>query len=83
METLWAGYCHNTMSTMYLEYTRSCAVHRYSHQSTLQVLIKDSTRTLQLQLFVTGLTIDNCVSLPQETRNFIAESILKLVFRYL
>jgi len=33
--------------------------------------------------YITGLTIDNCVSLPQETRNFIAEAILKLVFREL
>ena len=33
--------------------------------------------------FLTGLTIDRCLSLPQHTRNFIAESILKLVFREL
>ena len=31
--------------------------------------------------YITGLTIDRCVELPQGTRNHIAESILKLVFR--
>jgi len=41
-----------------------------------------STQVLTSE-YITGLTIDNCVSLPQETRNFIAESILKLVFREL
>eukprot|EP00092_Neocalanus_flemingeri_P024897 GFUD01027001.1.p1 GENE.GFUD01027001.1~~GFUD01027001.1.p1 ORF type:complete len:376 (-),score=74.43 GFUD01027001.1:111-1238(-) len=41
-----------------------------------------STQVLTTQ-YITGLTIDNCVSLPQETRDFIAESILKLVFREL
>jgi len=41
-----------------------------------------STQVLTTQ-YITGLTIDNCVSLPQHTRNFIAESILKLVFREL
>ena len=33
--------------------------------------------------YITGLTIDKCLGLPQQTRNFIAESILKLVFREL
>ena len=33
--------------------------------------------------YITGLTIDRCLQLPQQTRNFIAESILKLVFREL
>ena len=33
--------------------------------------------------YLTGLTIDRCLTLPQHTRNFIAESILKLVFREL
>ena len=32
---------------------------------------------------ITGLTIDKCVELDQKTRNYIAESILKLVFREL
>ena len=32
---------------------------------------------------ITGLTIDKCAELNQRTRNFIAESILKLVFREL
>ena len=32
---------------------------------------------------ITGLTIDKCTELDQRTRNFIAESILKLVFREL
>ena len=32
---------------------------------------------------ITGLTIDKCAELDQRTRNFIAESILKLVFREL
>jgi len=41
-----------------------------------------STQVLTTQ-YITGLTIDNCVSLPQVTRNYIAESILKLVFREL
>jgi len=33
--------------------------------------------------YITGLTIDQCVDLPQSTRDYIAEAILKLVFREL
>jgi len=33
--------------------------------------------------YISGLTIDRCTELPQATRNYIAESILKLVFREL
>ena len=31
--------------------------------------------------YITGLTIDQCVDLPQSSRDYIAEAILKLVFR--
>ena len=44
----------------------------YSELCTDQVLTTE---------YITGLTIDRCVELPQPTRDFIAESILKLVFR--
>jgi len=46
----------------------------YSELCTDQVLTTE---------YITGLTIDRCVELPQPTRDFIAESILKLVFREL
>jgi len=46
----------------------------YPDNSSDQVLVAE---------LISGLTIDNCVSLPQNTRNFIAESILKLVLREL
>merc|ERR1719348_1351086 len=42
-----------------------------------------STGQILVNEYVTGLTIDHCVELDQMTRNFIAESILKLVFREL
>ena len=31
--------------------------------------------------YITGLTIDQCVDLPQQTRDYIAQAILKLIFR--
>merc|ERR1719334_407648 len=43
----------------------------YHEQSGGQVLTTE---------FLHGLTIDECIALPQETRNFIASSVLKLVF---
>ena len=46
----------------------------YPELSTGQVLTTE---------LITGLTIDKCVELDQDTRNFIAKSILKLVFREL
>ncbi len=46
-----------------------------------QVYCEVSTRQVLTTEYITGLTIDRCVDLPQTTRNHIAESILKLVFR--
>jgi predicted unusual protein kinase regulating ubiquinone biosynthesis (AarF/ABC1/UbiB family) len=46
-----------------------------------QVYCEVSTRQVLTTEYITGLTIDRCVDLPQDTRNHIAESILKLVFR--
>ncbi|XP_023329507.1 atypical kinase COQ8B, mitochondrial isoform X2 [Eurytemora carolleeae] len=48
-----------------------------------KVYLDLSTDQVLTTEYITGLTIDRCVDLPAETRNYIAEAILKLVFREL
>jgi len=66
--------CGDTMGRILAQYPEYHVPAVHQELCTNQVL---TTR------YITGLTIDNCVDLPQDTRNFIAESILKLVFREL
>merc|ERR1719427_708476 len=66
--------CGDTMGRILAQYNEYYVPRVHQELCSTQVLTSE---------YITGLTIDNCVSLPQETRNFIAESILKLVFREL
>ena len=47
----------------------------------VKVYLDLSTDQVLTTEYITGLTIDRCVDLPAETRNYIAQAILKLVFR--
>jgi len=66
--------CGDTMSRILSQYPEYHVPAVYQDLCTTQVL------TTQ---YITGLTIDSCAELSQDTRNYIAESILKLVFREL
>jgi len=66
--------CGQRMKQILSEYPEYYVPSVYKENSSDQVLVAE---------LISGLTIDNCVTLPQNTRNFIAESILKLVLREL
>jgi len=66
--------CGDNMKRILAQYPEYYVPEVYVEMCSSQVLTSE---------YITGLTIDNCVALPQKTRNFIAESILKLVFREL
>jgi len=68
------GDCGLRMKRILAQYPEYHVPAVYQELSTEQVLVTE---------YLTGLTIDRCVELDQRTRDFIAESILKLVFREL
>ena len=68
------GKCGTRMKEVLAQYPEYSVPAVFPELSTGQVLTAE---------YITGLTIDNCTELSQQTRNFIAESILKLVFREL